>query len=221
MSRNPFDPTPESLPSSIPVFPLTGVLLLPRGKLPLNIFEPRYLNMVQDALASDRMIGMIQPQAAGAGSAPVLYRTGCAGRITSFSETDDGRLLITLTGISRFLVAEEVATMRGYRRVIPDWSPFTADLAGGPETAALDRDRLDRALRGYFQMQGISADWDAIAKTADERLVSTLAMICPFSPSEKQALLESPGPVERANMLLTLLEMAVHDPGADSDRSRH
>ncbi|MQP66914.1 peptidase S16 [Niveispirillum sp. SYP-B3756] len=220
MSRNPFDPTPETLPSSIPVFPLTGVLLLPRGKLPLNIFEPRYLNMVQDALAADRMIGMIQPQPGG-GAVPVLYRTGCAGRITSFSETDDGRLLITLTGISRFLITQEVATMRGYRRVIPDWSPFTADLAGGPETAALDRGRLDRALRGYFQLQGIDVDWNSIARTADERLVSTLAMICPFTPPEKQALLESPGPVERAEMLLTLLEMAVHDPGADSDHSRH
>lgn len=220
MSRNPFDPTPETLPSSIPVFPLTGVLLLPRGKLPLNIFEPRYLNMVQDALAADRMIGMIQPQPGG-GAVPALYRTGCAGRITSFSETDDGRLLITLTGISRFLITQEVATMRGYRRVIPDWSPFTADLAGGPETAALDRGRLDRALRGYFQLQGIDVDWNSIARTADERLVSTLAMICPFTPPEKQALLESPGPVERAEMLLTLLEMAVHDPGADSDHSRH
>jgi len=221
MSHNPFDPTPESLPGSIPVFPLAGVLLLPRGKLPLNIFEPRYLNMVQDALAADRMIGMIQPQAAGGGNAPPLYRTGCAGRITSFSETDDGRFLITLTGISRFHVAEEVATTRGYRRFIINWSSFTADLAGGPETAALDRNRLDRALRGYFQMQGISADWDTIAQTADERLVSTLAMICPFTASEKQALLESQGPVERATLLLTLLEMAVHDPGADSDRIRH
>lgn len=220
MSRNPFDPTPETLPSSIPVFPLTGVLLLPRGKLPLNIFEPRYLNMVQDALATDRMIGMIQPQPGG-GAVPALYRTGCAGRITSFSETDDGRILITLTGISRFLITQEVATMRGYRRVIPDWSPFTADLAGGPETAALDRGRLDRALRSYFQLQGIDVDWNSIARTADERLVSTLAMICPFTPPEKQALLESPGPVERAEMLLTLLEMAVHDPGADSDHSRH
>ncbi len=220
MSRNPFDPTPQTLPSSIPVFPLTGVLLLPRGKLPLNIFEPRYLNMVQDALATDRMIGMIQPQPGG-GAVPALYSTGCAGRITSFSETDDGRILITLTGITRFLITEEVATLRGYRRVIPDWSPFTADLAGGPETAALDRDRLDRALRSYFQLQGINVDWNSIARTADERLVSTLAMICPFTPPEKQALLESPGPVERAEMLLTLLEMAVHDPGADSDHRRH
>lgn len=223
MSQNPFDPSFDQLPETIPVFPLTGALLLPGGKLPLNIFEPRYLNMVQDALAGPRLIGMVQPlPEAPDGIPPPLYRTGCAGRITSFSETDDGRLLITLTGLCRFQVGEELATMRGYRRVIAQWSGFQADLAEpAPAAEAVDRDRLGRALKAYFKHQGISANWDAIAQAPDDRLVTSLAMICPFSASEKQALLEAPDRSGRAEMLLALIEMAVHELDGDNDTIRH
>ncbi len=218
MTANPFDPTFEQLPGSIPVFPLMGVLLLPRGKLPLNIFEPRYLAMVQDALASDRMIGMIQPQATEAPERPPrLYGLGCAGRITSFAETDDGRFLITLTGVCRFALGEELPTTRGYRRVVPDWTPFAADLA--EEVGGVDRDRLVPVLRQYFRQQGITVNWDAVTGAEDERLITSLAMICPFDPPEKQALLEAPCLKDRADLLQTLIEMAVHDvPGGETAR---
>jgi len=217
MSRNPFDPTFDQLPGNMPVFPLTGALLLPRGRLPLNIFEPRYLNMVQDALAADRMIGMIQPADPVAPvRTPPLYPMGCAGRITSFAETEDGRFLITLTGLCRFTVQEEVPTTRGYRRVVPDWSRFELDLVED-EAEVLDRGRLQTGLTAYFRQQGISANWEAIEKTPDERLVTTLSMICPFEPQEKQALLEAADLPTRAEMLLALIEMAVHDrPGGEA-----
>ncbi|MFV3075161.1 LON peptidase substrate-binding domain-containing protein [Niveispirillum fermenti] len=212
MSRNPFDPGPGDLPDSIPVFPLTGVLLLPRGRLPLNIFEPRYLNMVQDALATDRLIGMIQPRDDGMAAEPPLFDIGCAGRITSFSETDDGRFLITLTGVCRFRLLSEIPTTRGYRRAVADWSGFSADLdEDGP--SHIDRDRLDTALRTYFQQQGITANWDSIAQAPLDRLITSLAMICPFDAPEKQALLESPDLEARARLLLALVEMAIHQGG--------
>lgn len=221
MSQNPFDPTHDQLPETIPVFPLTGVLLLPQGKLPLNIFEPRYLNMVQDALATNRLIGMIQPQGGGPGQGPPpLYRTGCAGRITSFSETDDGRFLITLTGVSRFHIVSELATTRGYRRVVADWSGFAGDLSPFGDSD-LDRERLDRSLRIYFKQQGISANWESIHQAPLDRLVTSLAMICPFDAPEKQALLETPDLDGRARLLLALVEMAVHQGGGDGDGVRH
>lgn len=221
MSQNPFDPTHDQLPETIPVFPLTGVLLLPQGKLPLNIFEPRYLNMVQDALATNRLIGMIQPQGSAPGQGPpALYRTGCAGRITSFSETDDGRFLITLTGVSRFHIVSELATTRGYRRVVADWSDFASDLSPSGDSD-LDRERLDRSLRIYFKQQGISANWDSISQAPLDRLVTSLAMICPFDAPEKQALLEIPDLDGRARLLLALVEMAVHQGGGDGDGVRH
>lgn len=212
MSQNPFDLPHDQLPETIPVFPLTGVLLLPRGKLPLNIFEPRYLNMVQDALASNRLIGMIQPRDGGMGNHPPLYDIGCVGRITSFSETEDGRFLITLTGISRFRITGEVPTTRGYRRIIADWSAFAADL-DEDEACDLDRASLDSTLRAYFKQQGISANWDSIAQAPLDRLITSLAMICPFDAPEKQALLESPDLNSRAKLLLALVEMAVHQGG--------
>ncbi|PWC53410.1 LON peptidase substrate-binding domain-containing protein [Azospirillum sp. TSO22-1] len=211
MSRSPFDPTFDQLPRELPVFPLPGVLLLPRGRLPLNIFEPRYLAMVQDALGTDRMIGMIQPtDPTSRAKAPPLYETGCAGRITSFAETEDGRLLITLTGVCRFLVLRELPCARGYRRVQPAWERFAADL-DGEATGGIDRERLVCGLKGYFKTQGISANWDSIDGTPDERLVTSLAMICPFEASEKQALLEAPDLGERAKLLIALIEMAILD----------
>ena len=205
---------------TIPIFPLAGVLLLPRGVLPLNIFEPRYLTMVNDALAADRMIGMIQPrEPRSRAEAPEVYRIGCAGRISSFEETADGRYLIALTGVSRFAVADELTTTRGYRRVQVDWSDFKDDLAeAAPIT--LNRDRFIQALVCFFQHNGLQANWDAVRETPDERLITSLAMICPFEPSEKQALLEAPTLAERAALMVTLLEMsALTSP--DGDGARH
>jgi len=202
-----FDPQFSDLPAVIPVFPLTEVLLLPGGTLPLNIFEPRYLAMVEAAMADSRMIGMIQPLSTGIpADDPPLYDTGCAGRISRFEETPDGRYLISLKGVCRFRVAEELAPRDGYRRAQADWSPFQGDLereAGD----CLDRSRLFPALRNYFKLHGIEAEWETLGETSDERLVTCLAMICPFSGSEKQALLEAPDLGARAEILTTLVEM--------------
>ena len=210
-----------ALPSILPIFPLTGVLLLPRGRLPLNIFEPRYLAMTRDALAGERLIGMVQPSdPQAAGDNPPVYPTGCAGRITSFSETDDGRFLITLTGISRFHIREELPLLEGYRRVVPDWRDFARDLAGDDEPG-FDRDRLLRGLRAYFQHHRIEADWDAITSVPGERLVTSIAMICPFEPSEKQALLEALDLDERARLLTAMVEMAALNHTGDGPGARH
>ena len=210
-----------ALPSILPIFPLTGVLLLPRGRLPLNIFEPRYLAMTRDALAGERLIGMVQPSdPQAAGDNPPVYPTGCAGRITSFSETDDGRFLITLTGVSRFRIREELPLLEGYRRVVPEWRDFAGDLAGDDEPS-FDRERLLRGLRAYFQHHRIEADWDAITSVPGERLVTSIAMICPFEPSEKQALLEAPDLGERAQLLTAIVEMAALNPPHDGPGARH
>ena len=207
----------EDLPAEFAVFPLPGVLLLPRGRLPLNIFEPRYLAMTQDALANGRMLAMIQPDAAlpETPNGPSLYRVGCLGRVTSFSETDDGRLLITLTGLARFSIASEIDMRRGYRRVIGDFSRYRADMHE-PEDAGLDRKELLEALRGYFAHRGVEPNWDAINRLADDALVVTLAMVCPFEPIEKQALLEAQGDAERAETLLALLRMGAAEPSGPS-----
>ena len=215
MSRSPFDPPFEALPPSIPIFPLSGALLLPGGQLPLNIFEPRYLNMVADALASDRTIGMVQPSSEE--EAPEVYRTGCAGRIVSFAETDDNRYLITLQGLIRFDLGDELPLMNGYRRVVPDYARFRADLT--EEEAEIDRDDLMQALRRYFDATGVSGDWEAIEKAPNERLVTILAMGCPFDPPEKQALLEAADLAERSRIITAMLEMAAHAgaaPGASN-----
>ena len=199
------------LPRTLPIFPLQGVLLLPRGRLPLHIFEPRYRNMMHDAFAGDRIVGMIQPRRAEEQKPddhPDVYETGCAGRITSFSETDDGRIFATLTGLCRFAVIKELPVLRGYRRVIADYDRFAEDLhADAPRH--IDRQRLMMALSGYLHVQGISADWDTIKETSDERLVTALSMLCPFQPSEKQALLECPTLEERGRVMTALIEMAL------------
>ncbi|NQW10719.1 MAG: LON peptidase substrate-binding domain-containing protein [Alphaproteobacteria bacterium] len=219
MTDSPFAHRFEELPNTIPVFPLAGVLLLPRGRLPLNIFEPRYLNMVRDALGAGRLIGMIQPLPEADGAAePALYRVGCAGRITEFAETDDDRLLITLTGVCRFTVDQEVTSMRGYRRVVADWSRFESDFTAEGGTG-LDREALTRRLRLYFDAHDITADWDTIRDTPNERLMTTLAMVCPFAPNEKQALLEADDLKARSTVLATLLDMAtLGEKGGDHAR---
>ncbi len=220
-----FEPRFEDLPATLPIFPLPGVLLLPRGKLPLNIFEPRYLAMTRDALRSERMIGMVQPTDMAAGNTELvrhgapIYPTGCAGRIAAFSETDDRRYLVTLLGVIRFGVRQEVPSAGGYRRVVPDFARFRADLEPEP-AAAIDRERLLKALRAYLAQQGISVDWEAITGTADEKLVTSLAMICPFEASEKQALLECAGLAERSRLMTVLIEMAAHSR-AGADAARH
>ena len=214
------------LPRSLPIFPLQGVLLLPRGRLPLHVFEPRYVNMLRDALAAERIIGMIQPRRAEAQKAddrPDVYETGCAGRITSFSETDDGRFFVTLTGLCRFAVIKELPMLRGYRRVIADYDRFADDLEEDP-ARHIDRARLMLALSGYLHVQGISADWDTIKETSDERLITALSMLCPFQPSEKQALLECPTLMERGRVMTALIEMALIGHSAapnDAPPARH
>ena len=209
MSAAAFHPAFEDLPPEIAVFPLTGALLLPRGRLPLNIFEPRYLAMTLDSLAAGRMFGMIQPRSgAPAGeTGPGLFRIGCLGRLSSFAETEDGRILVTLTGVCRFNVAEELPMRRGYRRVRADYAPFRGDLDLSERPPALDRAALMGALRPFFRARGIEANWDAVEQTSDSMLVLTLAMVCPFDPLEKQALLEAGTPEERASMLIALLQM--------------
>lgn len=201
----------DGLPVSLPVFPLSGVLLLPRGQLPLNIFEPRYLAMVEDSFKNGRLIGMVQPQDAEKNTdSPELYRTGCGGRITEFSETDDGRFLITLTGLCRFNVIKELEEVSGYRRAKVTWTPFEADLK--PEGCIdIDREKLRTLLENYFDMHELSCDWSAFEKAPDERLITCLSMVCPLGAKEKQALLEADCCASRADMFMAMLEMALHD----------
>ena len=221
MARGPFDPTYEDLPAILPVFPLAGVLLLPGGKLPLNIFEKRYLAMTHDAMASGRMIGMIQPTGLGQSeSGPALFPIGCVGRIVSFAETDDGRYMIHLHGVIRFRIKQELNLVGGYRRVVPDYHSFRADLTDA--VIAMDdigRARIMKALQRYFQVNSINANWEAIRKMDDVALVNTIAMSCPFPPTDKQALLESEGLVARGQMLAALLEMGAIVKSGDPDDS--
>ena len=199
----------SALPEILPIFPLPGVLLLPRGQLPLNIFEPRYIAMVNDALKTDRLIGMIQPRNANEDMAkkPELVGIGCAGRIVEYSETDDGRFLITLVGISRFTIAEELPNRRGYRWVRADFSAFASDLDPTPQPNGVEREALLSALRAYFTGQRIDANWDAIQRIPDDQLIVTLAGACPFEPAEKQLLLEAATEADRAATLMALLQM--------------
>jgi Lon protease-like protein len=207
----PFQPAPEQLPAEIAVFPLSGALLLPGGKLPLNIFEPRYLALVLDSLAEGRMFGMIQgdPSASEDGG---LYHVGCLGRLSSFAETEDGRLLITLSGLLRFRIADELAMRRGYRRVRADYAPYLDDL-DPPEPGDLPREAILAALKPYFRVKGIDANWSAVEQMSCPSLVTTLSMICPFAVAEKQALLEAATLAERADDLVALLRMAAFGGG--------
>ena len=201
------------LPQVIPVFPLPGAILLPRGQLPLNIFEPRYLNMVDDAMAGDRIIGMIQPRH-GSRSLPNLSPVGCAGRITSFAETSDGRYLITLTGCARFRLASELPTQTPYRQVRADFSAFETDLAAPPvDDVGLDREGLLDALRAYLETRGLDIDWDTAETAPPEALINSLSMALPFDPPEKQALLEAPSLTERSAVLTALMTIDAAETG--------
>jgi len=201
------------LPQVIPVFPLAGVLLLPRGQLPLNIFEPRYLNMVDDAMAGERIIGMIQPTG-GPRRLPALSPVGCAGRITSFAETSDGRYLITLTGCSRFRVQAELPVQTPYRQVRAQFAPFEADLtAPAAGEGGLERESLLDALRAFLESRGLDIDWETAETAPPEALVNSLAMALPFDPPEKQALLEAVDLDARASVLTALMRIGAASDG--------
>jgi Lon protease-like protein len=195
-----------ALPIRFPIFPLPGAILLPGGNLPLNIFEPRYLQMTRDAMRTDQVIGMIQPTDSASPGGPAIYPIGCVGRITSFAETDDGRYLITLTGVCRFEVVEELAVDTPYRQVVASFERWQCDLEPPTPSDSL-RPPLVGALRGYFEVYEISADWRQVQSAPLAGLVTSLAMICPFEPCEKQALLEAADPEQRAKVLIALLQM--------------
>lgn len=212
---------PVLLPETLPIFPLANAVLLPRGRLPLNVFEPRYLALIEDVLGQGRIIGMIQPNAPEGqeGTSPPIFNVGCAGRITSFNETEDGRFLIGLTGVCRFTVAQELPLEKPYRRVVADWQKFITDI-DELEDIDIDRKRLASVLQHYFKLQGIAADWNAVQNTPNDLLISSLVMICPLASNEKQALLEAPNLHTRADMLMSLLEMASM-PQNEAEGARH
>jgi Lon protease-like protein len=199
------------LPQVIPIFPLPGAILLPRGQLPLNIFEPRYLNMIDDAMAGDRIIGLIQP-AGGPATLPSLTAVGCAGRITSFAETSDGRYLITLTGVCRFRVATELPSQAPYRQVRASFASFEADLAS-PVDEGFNREAFLDALRAYLERRQLEIDWDTAGSAPQEALINSLSMALPFEPAEKQALLESPSLEDRCQTLTALLQIDAAESG--------
>jgi Lon protease-like protein len=215
-SRHSFEPGFADLPKAMPIFPLTGALLVPGGRMPLNIFEPRYLAMVRHALAQpDRLIGMVQPKQRGIERKldpevqPDVESVGCAGRIIAFEETDDGRYQITLSGLIRFRTRSALPNAAGgFRLVEPDFAAFADDIAEA-DFSLSGRARFIITLKGYFETRSATVDWKAIDAMADRQLVISLAMLCPFSPDEKQALLECRNLVELGEMLLALFELAV------------
>ena len=208
------------LPQVIPVFPLDGALLLPGGELPLQIFEPRYLNMLDDVMGGDRIIGMIQTRPGGDRERPALAAVGCAGKVTSFAETSDGRYLITLTGVCRFEPREELAIPLPYRQVRADYARFEGDLAEDEQTIAPRpaRERFARALKRYLNRRELDIDWDTANAAPLEALVNSLAMGLPFNPQEKQALLQAPTLGDRFDVLTTLLEIDGAQDGDDDSR---
>ncbi len=210
---------PNDLPAVIPVFPLAAALLLPRSEMPLNIFEERYLAMIDTALAGDRVIGMIQPDAAipAVERGPGLFPVGCAGRLTSFAETGDGRYLVTLTGISRFRILEEVTEGTPFRRCRITAEPFASDFQGCMGEAAVDRTSVLRTFRAYLAAHDLDADWTSVDRASNETLVNTLAMMAPFGVAEKQALLEAPDLRARAETLVALTEMTLTREGPAGD----
>ncbi|MFG1380023.1 LON peptidase substrate-binding domain-containing protein [Xanthobacter versatilis] len=213
--------SPTEIPPVIPVFPLTGALLLPRADLPLNIFEPRYLAMVDDALGGARLIGMVQPdeQAPVSARGPGVYKVGCLGRLTQFSETGDGRYLITLTGICRFRIVEELDTTTPYRQFKVDATPFAHDFEAEAGEAAVDRDALLAALAAFLEANKLEADWDGIREAGTETLVNALSVMSPYGALEKQALLEAENLKARADMLVAITQMMLARMPGDGEGS--
>jgi Lon protease-like protein len=200
----------SDLPQVIPVFPLDGALLLPGGELPLRIFEPRYLNMVDDVMAGDRMIGMIQPSLDGAlrdDGEPELCSVGCAGRIISLAESGDGRYLISLQGVCRFRIAHELPAKTPFRQC--KMAPFLTDLGEDPAGGEVDRPSLLKAFRAYLQANDLEADWESVSRAENAMLVNALSMMAPYGPAEKQALLEAADLKTRAETLIAITEMAL------------
>ena len=218
-----FDPELHQLPMRIPIFPLPSALLLPGGQLPLNIFEPRYLAMVTHALATPtRLIGMVQQLDHNAGgdiaNAADLFETGCAGRLSFFQESDDGRFVISLNGVCRFHRLRQELDPNGFLVADVDWQPFANDLR--VDVSALDRDPLIKVMKRYFDMKGFETDWAQIENSDNHQLLATLSMICPFEVAEKQALLEANSMAKRADLLIAMMEMALHDEIGGND-ARH
>lgn len=212
--------TAKDLPGTLPVFPLSGVLLLPSGQLPLNIFEPRYLEMFDAALAGNRLVGIVQPsfhESTGneTASGPALCQVGCIGRITSLAETGDGRYVTSLGGICRFRLMEEVNGHRPYRtfRI----APFIADLSSDDEEATVDREGLLASFRAYLDANKLEADWESVERASNITLVNSLSMMSPFGPAEKQALLEAPDLKTRAETLIAITEILLARTFGDAD----
>ncbi|QRM53521.1 LON peptidase substrate-binding domain-containing protein [Sinorhizobium sp. BG8] len=211
----------DDVPETIAVFPLSGALLLPGGQLPLNIFEPRYLSMFDDALAGSRLIGMVQPvfgdhqEHDPASEAPALCQVGCIGRITSFAETGDGRYITSLTGVCRYRLIAEVRTGKAYRtfRI----APFGADLSGIDDEAAVDREALLAAFRAYLDANKLEADWESVERASNTTLVNSMSMMSPYGPAEKQALLEAPDLKTRAETLIAITEIVLARSFGDID----
>ena len=198
------------LPDVIPVFPLPGALLLPRARLPLHLFEPRYLAMLEDAMkTTHRLIGMVQPNEVPGRDGPGLHTIGCAGRVTQFSETEDGRYMITLTGISRYRIRSEVQGFTPYRRCDVSWSGFDADLGLADSDPGLDRESFLKLLGRYFSARSLDTDWETLQEAEDELLINSLSMLLRFPPEDKQALLEAPSLTTRRETLITLIEFAL------------
>ncbi len=211
---------PQDCPLTIPLFPLTEALLLPRGEMPLNIFEPRYMAMVDDALAGRRVIGIIQPlKEEDPSPAPELYAIGCAGRITHFGETGDGRYLITLTGVARFRLTEELVVTTPYRQARVDYHPFCNDFCARAGEEDVDRDAVIAALEAFVKARGLRIDWRGVRTASNEALVNALSMMSPYGMREKQALLEAPDLKTRAEMLVAITEIELARGGAGSDPS--
>jgi Lon protease-like protein len=202
--------TAKDLPGTVPVFPLSGALLLPGGRMPLNIFEPRYLEMIDHALAHNRLIGLIQPRLDGAmrsDGEPELCEVGCLGRVTSFAETGDGRYLVSLQGVCRFRVAEEQVTKTPFRQC--RITSFVADLDAEAGAANVDRPALLKAFRAYLKANDLDADWESVSRAENAMLVNALSMMAPYGPAEKQALLEAPDLKTRAETLIAITEIAL------------
>lgn len=210
MKQNPFAPKYENLPETIAIFPLGSVLLLPHGELPLNIFEPRYLAMIDAAMASHKMIGMIQPDA----------KIGCAGKIIEYMETTDGRYLINLSGVARFRAREELSVTTPYRQVQAEWPWFEEDHARASDLD-IDRSKLIGLLKAYFDLNGMHCDWDKVEKADDQGLITCLAMACPLDREDKQALLEALTAKERAALFEAMLKMNVQSGGQPFGSERH
>lgn len=219
--------TPETLPTELAIFPLPGAVLLPHGRMPLNIFEPRYLNMIEDALANGRFIGMIQPYDEAderqIADGTEIYDIGCVGRIAEFADSGDGRYLITLEGVIRFRVARELGMHDGYRRVEPDYSEYLDDMDESDDLSIpvlKDREQLMDTMLRYFDQKGISADIDSIEEAPDTILVTSLTMSCPLDPRDKQALLECPDTFERGQLLNSLFEFAIREGDTPAPEGR-